>query len=475
MNLSLEIKNLINKNGVDYLLTPQFVNCLKDLGVSREYPYFTTIFKDIISNYGDKFIETYKTHKLLELKKTFLHCRQRYLYEAIYNSNNTIFTVNSLASAFDVFLPQKDSFELLSNSNKVSSLIKELKNRFEIKEIDIDDSQLLMFYAASIFDFSKEANYKKERSFFNQIKEQLLSLYSGKDWFDLFMNYTPGMGSMPKTSYSIFQWPLSEFEAKFGKMDIIFTEDKTTCRFVNSKGDNTIATIGKYASSYCLPNLFDYKDKLYVFAYHSEVINQQMTYNYEVEILDISEYEGIELLDSYLKERLPIYSEMILYMSNTNLEKRDIAYNNMFYLLNDSFNYIPDILFHCKNNPKEIYDYVEPEWNGEHIKECPQNIKQFISFIINNNEINSREIIKEWSLMDFYKMYNNKMNLAPFKNKKTGKEFKALAFFNKYIEKYIIVGFDKQIGELSSQEIKQQKDSLKVVLMYDGSYKLVSQ
>ncbi len=472
MNITKELKEIINTYGIDFLLTPQFVNCLKDIGLSKEYPFYTTIFKDIITKYGDKLVETYKNEKPLELKKTLIQCRQKYLYEAVFDPQNTTTIINTLASALDVFLLEKESLNSLSNIDKTSSLLKELKTRFHITDTEIDDSQLVMFYIASIIDFSQYDFDKNTTKGFQIIKENLLSIYSGKEWADWLVECTPGACSMPQSNYSIYNWTLEDFESKYGKMEIILKGDKSTCRFVDSNGSIKNASIGEYASRY-LPNLFDYRDKLCVNAYPSTIVNQQITHSYKVELINTSEYEGIEMLDSYLKERLPIYSELILYMSNQELGKRDTALNNMFSLLNDGFNLYPDILYHCNNNPKDIYEYVEPDWNGEHIKECPQNIKDFITFIINNQEINRREIIKEWTLVDFYKTYGKKMKRGFFKEKKNGNKYEALIFLNNHIDKYIVVRFDEKIGELSNKELNEQKEKLSVALMFNGIYKLI--
>jgi len=87
------------------------------------------------------------------------------------------------------------------------------------------------------------------------------------------------------------------------------------------------------------------------------------------------------------------------------------------------------------------------------------------------NEIPDEDVfIDNWSLIDFAKEFG-KMRIAPFVNKETGEEFKTCIFINSKGEK-IWVRFSDELGVLSSTEITQRKDELKVGLKMNGYYYL---
>lgn len=79
-------------------------------------------------------------------------------------------------------------------------------------------------------------------------------------------------------------------------------------------------------------------------------------------------------------------------------------------------------------------------------------------------------IRNSWSLVEFAKA-NGKLKRTPaFVNPDTGEEFRSLAFVDG--SRTTLVGFSANLGELTPKQIVDQKDSLQVVLLESGNYKL---
>ena len=81
----------------------------------------------------------------------------------------------------------------------------------------------------------------------------------------------------------------------------------------------------------------------------------------------------------------------------------------------------------------------------------------------------NKGVKNSWSLISFARTHGT-MKLAPFANKKTGECFKSCAFVDG--DKVTLVGFSSKLGELTSAEIKAQKDDLQVVELNSGTFKL---
>ena len=104
MSLSEDLKSIISNHGVDILSNPQVINYFSDLGVSRNYPYAIPILKDILSNYGDEIVSTYKIGDRQSLVNLLSKCRNKYLYIPIYNKDSIIEIFDSLAFSLDAKL-----------------------------------------------------------------------------------------------------------------------------------------------------------------------------------------------------------------------------------------------------------------------------------------------------------------------------------------------------------------------------------
>lgn len=82
-----------------------------------------------------------------------------------------------------------------------------------------------------------------------------------------------------------------------------------------------------------------------------------------------------------------------------------------------------------------------------------------------------------WPLLDFARMHG-KMQVAPFVDRKTGKEFRACTFTHPTMKDVtgnpvrIIVYFNSDLGVLTPKEIVEQKDELYVVRLSSGDYEL---
>lgn len=82
-------------------------------------------------------------------------------------------------------------------------------------------------------------------------------------------------------------------------------------------------------------------------------------------------------------------------------------------------------------------------------------------------------IKNSWSLLSFARAHG-KMKVAPFVNKKTGEAFKSCAFVGSD-GATTLVAFSSKLGELNPQQIAAQKDSLQVVELESGTFKLCKQ
>ena len=80
-------------------------------------------------------------------------------------------------------------------------------------------------------------------------------------------------------------------------------------------------------------------------------------------------------------------------------------------------------------------------------------------------------IENSWSLVAFAKAHG-KMKVTPeLTNGETGEVFKTCAFVDD-ANNVTLVGFSSNLGELTPRQIAAQKDSLQVVELESGNYKL---
>ncbi len=79
--------------------------------------------------------------------------------------------------------------------------------------------------------------------------------------------------------------------------------------------------------------------------------------------------------------------------------------------------------------------------------------------------------LQDWSLIEFAKEHGPKMGIKTLTNSKTGKEFNVCVFITP-IGKETSVRFFSQLGELTSAEISQRKNELKVGMMDNGKFYL---
>lgn len=82
-------------------------------------------------------------------------------------------------------------------------------------------------------------------------------------------------------------------------------------------------------------------------------------------------------------------------------------------------------------------------------------------------------IKNSWSLLSFARAHG-KMKVAPFINKETGEAFKSCTFVA-LDGAVTLVAFSSNLGELTPQQIAAQKDSLQVVELESGTFKLCKQ
>ena len=82
-------------------------------------------------------------------------------------------------------------------------------------------------------------------------------------------------------------------------------------------------------------------------------------------------------------------------------------------------------------------------------------------------------IKNSWSLLSFARAHG-RMKVAPFVNKETGEDFKSCVFVDSE-GATTLVAFSSNLGELTPKQITAQKDSLQVVELESGTFKLCKQ
>ena len=82
-------------------------------------------------------------------------------------------------------------------------------------------------------------------------------------------------------------------------------------------------------------------------------------------------------------------------------------------------------------------------------------------------------IKNSWSLLSFARAHG-RMKVAPFVNKETGEAFQSCAFVDSD-NNVTLVAFSSKLGELTPRQIAAQKDSLQVVELESGTFKLCKQ
>lgn len=80
-------------------------------------------------------------------------------------------------------------------------------------------------------------------------------------------------------------------------------------------------------------------------------------------------------------------------------------------------------------------------------------------------------IKNSWSLIDFAKSHGRMKVTGELTNSQTGETFKSCAFVGTS-GAVTLVGFSSNLGELTPSQISAQKDSLQVVELESGNYKL---
>lgn len=88
----------------------------------------------------------------------------------------------------------------------------------------------------------------------------------------------------------------------------------------------------------------------------------------------------------------------------------------------------------------------------------------------NSNNIG---VTNSWSLLAFASTHGQ-MKVAPFVNRDSGEVFKSCAFVDSE-NNVTLVGFSRNLGELTPAQISSMKNELQVVQLTSGSYKLCKQ
>jgi hypothetical protein len=89
------------------------------------------------------------------------------------------------------------------------------------------------------------------------------------------------------------------------------------------------------------------------------------------------------------------------------------------------------------------------------------------------NTTNQPGIVNSWSLLAFARL-KGRMQVGAFTNKDTGESFHSCIFTNAEGTR-TFCAFSSNLGEMSPAEIAANKDSLQVVELATGTYKLCRQ
>ena len=82
-------------------------------------------------------------------------------------------------------------------------------------------------------------------------------------------------------------------------------------------------------------------------------------------------------------------------------------------------------------------------------------------------------VTNSWSLLSFAQTHGQ-MKVAPFVNRDSGEVFKSCAFVDSE-NNVTLVGFSRNLGELTPAQISSMKNELQVVQLTSGSFKLCRQ
>lgn len=83
---------------------------------------------------------------------------------------------------------------------------------------------------------------------------------------------------------------------------------------------------------------------------------------------------------------------------------------------------------------------------------------------------NNSKIVSRVSLMAFARARGPKMQVGEFTNKKTGVSFHSCVFSDKHGDNPCFVAFSSKLGELTPEQIAEQKDELQVVELETEGY-----
>lgn len=79
-------------------------------------------------------------------------------------------------------------------------------------------------------------------------------------------------------------------------------------------------------------------------------------------------------------------------------------------------------------------------------------------------------ITNSWTLLDFARNFDAMKVTGTMTNSNTGKKFKSCAFVKG--SNVTLVGFSRNLGELTPEQITSMKHDLQVVQLESGNYKL---
>ena len=101
----------------------------------------------------------------------------------------------------------------------------------------------------------------------------------------------------------------------------------------------------------------------------------------------------------------------------------------------------------------------------------PHNPQVNCSTPMSQNSSKILGVKSSWSLLEFARLFGKMKVTNPLVNKNTNEVFRSCAFVNPF-GAVTLVGFSSKLGELTPRQIAARKDSLQVVQLESGGYKL---
>ena len=328
--------------------------------------------------------------------------------------------------------------------------------------------------------------------YYNIICDSLLKLYSGDDWFNIFIENTTGMEFFHKIKSDIPSWDIVDFEHLWGEMQTSASSDKGLVFVCVNNDKCTNVYIGPSARKIITNSVADFYDNKNSGRFR---IYEMSPNRYSLELITKPDNDGEVYLLYYIKERLSFYCDLLQCFAKMPENERTLGIHNLYYLMKKGkYDLYPSLLY----NPPFFHEmtadlFCKYRDLNLNTSDCPiefeiaiNNIIEVYCYSVSNNSkidlevINADKVQQSWPLMDFAKAHG-RMSVASMtvtKGPKAGEKYKICRFAGKPAEdnkpaiRMVFCTFSEKLGELTPTEISEQKHDLEVVLLTSGKYEL---